>query len=119
MNVASIRPANFNPAPHPSALGGSSFGDALRDADALQSPDARQVEAREAAKSLVASAFVVPLLASVRETSFATGPFAPTMAERRFGPIIDQQIADQIMSGTNFAVVDAVVDRLHAPQSKP
>lgn len=74
-------------------------------------PKPSENEAREAAKGLIASAFLVPVLASVRESSFAVGPYAPTTTERRFGPILDQQIADRVMQGTNFALVDAIVDR--------
>lgn len=74
-------------------------------------PASRAYDAREAAKGLVASAFIVPMLAEIRESSRAVGPFAPTLAEKRFGPILDQQIADQVMQNSNFRIVDAIVDR--------
>lgn len=71
----------------------------------------KREEAREAAGQLVASAFIIPFLASVRENSFGEGPFAPNIVERRFGPVMDQHVADQIMRGTNFDLVDTIVDR--------
>lgn len=76
-----------------------------------QNSELKTDEAREAAGQLVASAFIMPFLASVRENSFGEGPFAPNIVERRFGPVMDQHVADQIMQGTNFDLVDTIVDR--------
>ncbi|NNF43296.1 MAG: hypothetical protein HKN62_09645 [Phycisphaerales bacterium] len=73
---------------------------------------ARADEGRKAAESLVASTFVVPVLAMLRETSQAAEPFAPGAAERRFGPLLDQQLADRIVSGANFGLVDRVQEHL-------
>jgi len=73
---------------------------------------AREQRAREAAAQFVGSAFIQPLLAQLHESPFAAGPFAPNEAERRFAPIFDQVMSDRIAKATNFALTDAVAQRL-------
>jgi Rod binding domain-containing protein len=77
--------------------------------------ETKREQVREAAEQLVASAFIVPVLASMRETSKAAGPFAPGTVERRFGPLLDQHLADRITQASRFTLVDAIVDR-YAPK---
>lgn len=67
---------------------------------------------RNAAEQLVASAFLVPMLAEVRDSSFGVGAFAPNIVEKRFGPMLDQQIADHVISAGRLGLVDAIVERL-------
>ena len=62
--------------------------------------------ARESAEQIVASSLVQPILASIREQSRAEGPFAPSTAEKRFGPMLDQHLADRIVRKANFPLVD-------------
>ncbi len=81
------------------------FGDVL--GGALNRP--QQSEAREAASQLVASAFIEPALASLREGTFAEPPFAAGFVERRFAPLLDLQIADRITASANFPLVDLIV----------
>ncbi|MCA9292012.1 MAG: hypothetical protein KDA25_12850 [Phycisphaerales bacterium] len=69
---------------------------------------------RDAAVSLVATAFIAPILASMREHSLATGPFAPSSTEKRFGPIIDAAIAERVVGSARFPIVDAIRDRIAA-----
>lgn len=66
---------------------------------------------RDAAEQLVSSSFILPILSMIRESSNGEGPFAPGTAERRFGPLFDQHIADSITKAANFPLVDAIVDR--------
>ncbi len=66
---------------------------------------------RDAAEQLVSTSFILPILSMIRESSISEGPFAPGMAERRFGPLFDQHIADSITKAANFPLVDAIVDR--------
>lgn len=58
-----------------------------------------------AARQLVGQAFLVPLLKEVRESTSAHGIFAPGAAEKRFGPIIDHQMADALMTRLDLDVV--------------
>ncbi len=84
------------------------FGDVL--GGALNRP--QQSDARVAASQLVASAFIEPALASLREGAFAEPPFAAGFVERRFAPLLDLQIADRITASANFPLVDLIVRRL-------
>lgn len=61
-----------------------------------------------AARQLVGQAFLVPLLKEVRESTSAHGIFAPGVAEKRFGPIVDHQMADALMSRLDLDVVTNV-----------
>jgi hypothetical protein len=58
---------------------------------------------------LVASALVLPALATLRESPFREGPFAPGDAERRFGPLLDQAVADRVVQAARFPLIDALV----------
>lgn len=68
--------------------------------------------AREAAEEFVAMALVQPILASARESTNAAPPFAPGDAERRFGFLLDQRYAHEIVRSQNFPLVDAVTRQL-------
>ena len=61
-----------------------------------------------AARQLVGQAFLVPLLKEVRESTYAHGMFAPGAAEKRFGPILDHQMADALMTRLGLDVVAKV-----------
>jgi hypothetical protein len=97
-------------APSSSAWGGAWGGEFAQILADRQQSD-RQT-ARAAAGRLVASAFIQPVLSSLRERSFAAPPFEPGPMEKRFGLMLDWQIADRITEAANFPLVDAVADRL-------
>ena len=61
-----------------------------------------------AARQLVGQAFLVPLLKEVRESTSAQGMFAPGAAEKRFGPILDHQMADALMTRLDLDVVTKI-----------
>ncbi len=67
---------------------------------------------RQAAEEFVAIGLVQPILASMREMNNAAPPFAPGAAERRFGPMLDAEIAQRIVQSANFEVVDSVARQL-------
>lgn len=73
---------------------------------------------REAAEQLVSTAFITPILGALRENSTAAGPFAPSTAEKRFGPLLDQQFADRIVQAANFSLIDTIIDR-YLPREVP
>jgi len=72
--------------------------------------DARAL-AYEAAKTLVTEGLVKPVFASLRDGGFAAGPFAPGTGEKRFRPMLDAILADKVVEGSNFPVVDRAADR--------
>ena len=75
-------------------------------------------QAREAAQQMVASAFIMPGLAELRESPFLTGPFAPGAAERRFGPLLDQHVADGITASHRFPLTDQITEHLLSAEAR-
>ncbi|MDY7107797.1 MAG: hypothetical protein SYC29_04090 [Planctomycetota bacterium] len=75
-------------------------------------------QAREAAQQMVASAFIMPVLADLRESPFLSGPFAPGAAERRFGPLLDQHVADRITAGDRFPLIDQITEHLLSAKAR-
>lgn len=67
--------------------------------------------AREAAKTLVTEAFVKPVFAALRDGSLAADGFKPGTAERRFRPLLDAALADKVVEGSGFGLVDTVAKR--------
>lgn len=65
-----------------------------------------------AARRLVASTFVEPIVRDARENSASTGRFAPGVAEQRFGHLMDRALADSIVSKPGFAGVASLERRL-------
>ncbi|MEY3021631.1 MAG: hypothetical protein RIS86_829 [Planctomycetota bacterium] len=88
----------------------TAYGSESRLAQSAREGDARGL-ALEAAKTLVAEAFVKPVFASLREGSLAAGPFEPGTAEKRFRPMLDALLADRFTEGANLEVVERVADR--------
>ena len=69
---------------------------------------ANHERADAAARQLVGQAFLVPLLKEVRESTAGHGVFSPGAAERRFGPILDHQMADTLMTRLDLDLVTQV-----------
>ncbi len=121
IEVQANLPWDFAQLVRPAALHGSGGGSAVAGGPmdvemfaqilADQQPSDRQ-RARTAAGRLVASAFIQPVLSSLREGPFASPLFEPGPMEKRFGLMLDWQIADRITEAANFPLVDAVADRL-------
>jgi len=74
---------------------------------ALQDP---RTAAREAAEQMVSTMFVQPLLDMALQQE-GTGPFAPGQAEKTFGPLLHQAMADEIVRKADLPLVDAMVER--------
>ena len=70
--------------------------------------------ARDAAMKLVSSSLVLPILSSIREGAFLEEPFKPGVMERRFGPLLDQAVADRITQASNFDLVDSIVKQIQS-----
>ena len=83
-----------------------------------ESTGSRKAETREAAVQLVSSAFIKPILAQLRESRSTDGPFAPGPAEKRFGPLLDERVADQLVEASNFNLIDVIADRFMAPGNR-
>lgn len=68
--------------------------------------------ARESAEDLVAVSLVEPTLKLLRESNGAAAPFAPGEAEKAFGPLLDQAVAQRLVRASNFGIVDRVASDL-------
>ncbi len=79
-------------------------------------PESHEAAARDAAEQLVAITLVQPVLAQLRETNNAAPPFGPTAAEKQFGSMMDARVAQDIVHGSRFPLVDqltnSMLDRL-------
>ncbi|MEY5032412.1 MAG: hypothetical protein RL354_1443 [Planctomycetota bacterium] len=94
----------------------------------LLAPDARlaararsgdtRALAYEAAKTLVTEGLVKPVFAQLREGGFAAEGFAPGTAERRFRPMFDAILADRVVEGSNFALVERTADRFERSMAR-
>jgi len=111
-------PATFGASP----AGRTDRGEALPDQAAFLrgmvrelggDPDSAEATTREgivsvAARRLVADAFVEPMLREAREAAQPTGIFAPGAGEKRFSHLVDRAMADRIVDGHRFGLVDAL-----------
>jgi hypothetical protein len=70
-------------------------------------------ELRVSAEKLVASAMLMPILDGLSSSPLRPedGPFAQSVVEERFGPMLHQHLADRMMQSRSFGLVDAVIDR--------
>lgn len=86
-----------------------SFGSTL---GAMTGKTGDLADTRKAAEEFVSIAFVEPVLRSLRESNHAPEPFAPTEAEKTFGPLLDAEISKQIVAHERYGLVDAVARQL-------
>jgi Rod binding domain-containing protein len=79
-----------------------------------------QPQLQDAAAKLVSSAFVLPVLASMHESPLrpSQGAFAPAAAEKRFAPMLDQKIADNVVKAAKFGLVASIVERFTSAQTR-
>lgn len=63
-------------------------------------------DARRSAEQLVAQTFVVPLLRMVREANQTPPPFGPSTAEKQMASLLDAQLADRIVRGSDLPLVE-------------
>lgn len=98
---------------------GSEIISGLKSSEAT-SFEAKREEARTAAEGLVATSFIKPILAQVRESNNAPPPFGPTQAEKQFGSLLDNRLADEITRAAQFPIVDRLVEQFtrHLPQNE-
>lgn len=114
----SWNPSSLSMLSRPSQTLGPRFG--LEDANA-KGIEAKREEARAAAEGLVATSFIKPILSQIRESNNAAPPFGPTQAEKQFGSLLDNQLADEIARAAQFPIVDRLVEQFtrHLPPAEP
>ncbi len=85
----------------------ASAGDASALTGGGLSPE-RAETLRTAAEQLVATTFVQPMLAKMREDPFKSDLFHGGQAEEVFGQQLDTLLAERVTSRADFSIVDAV-----------
>ncbi len=99
-----------------SSIGGvrtRSFVEALRSAQDVEDPAKRlDAEARATAEEFVAVTLVQPLLAQMRQTNNAWGPFKPGAHEKQFGAMLDAEYASRIARASGYGLVDRLAQDL-------
>ena len=63
-------------------------------------------KARRVAQEFVATAFIEPMLAEVREANKTPPPFGPGKGEQQFGAMIDAQRAIEMVRSSSWPIVD-------------
>ncbi len=63
---------------------------------------------RKTAEQLVATTFIMPMLAKMREDPFKSDLFHGGQTEEVFGQRLDTVLAERIVSKADFSIVDAV-----------
>lgn len=95
---------------HTSHNSNSAFAEMLNPNHATSSSG---MSVKQAAEKLVSSALLMPIIQQLHgEHTFRAGMFKAGDAERRFQPIMDYYLADQVASGANFDLTEAVIERL-------
>ncbi len=105
-------------APSASVAGAPLFAESMvaarvddeRQADGVAGVDADHERARlrEASEQLVATAFVMPMLAKMRDSTLGSDRFHGGPAEDMFNQQLDTLLSEQIVRGSNLPIVDAV-----------
>jgi Rod binding domain-containing protein len=90
---------------------GEQFDSALR--RAVGGDQKTRQTPRQAAEEFISMALVQPILAQLRETNQAAGPFAPGAAEKSFGPLFDAEIAHRMVKSAGWGLVESVSARLN------
>ncbi len=99
------------PAHSQTATGFTSLLTASSDAQRA-SGKTRDEQVREAVEQLVASAFILPLMEEFREQPLDSDLFGGGFAEDTFKQQMDTVIADRMVAGGNFPIVEVIHQRL-------
>ena len=91
-----------------STAGSAEFSSALGRVTAQRPED----QIRQAAEQLIATSLVQPILASMSQSPFREGVFAPGPIEERFTPLLHRHLSDRIVASANFGLVEALTDHL-------
>ncbi len=91
---------------------GDRFARELRAVESAISTDGLDPEKakilRKSAEQLVATTFIMPMLAKMREDPFKSDLFHGGQTEEIFGQRMDTILAERIVAKADFAIVDAV-----------
>ena len=106
-----------SPLPTPGARGESFASILSRARDGLDQMTPEE-KARASAEEFVAQALVLPVLKQMRETNDAWGPFAPGRHEKRFGSMLDGEIASRLVRAQRFPLVERLAQDMLKHRSR-
>lgn len=124
MNITAADITTSNPVglAHHKPSGGR-FAQELRAAEADIRADGLDPETqktlRKSAEQLVATTFIMPMLAKMREDPFKSDLFHGGQTEEIFGQRLDTILAERIVSKSDFSIVDAVYRSVADRASRP
>jgi Rod binding domain-containing protein len=79
---------------------------------AVESGGSPEERAREAAEQLVAQTFVLPMLKGLRQSDRSAPPFAPSQGEKQFRALMDAELAQRMVKGGGYGLVDRLAQDL-------
>jgi len=68
--------------------------------------------AHDTAQKLVATTLIKPILAQARAARDAPAPWGQTQAEKQFGALLDNRIADDISKASSFPIAQRIADQI-------
>ena len=83
-----------------------------RDANPTINPTPREISALDTAQKLVSTTLIKPILAQARAARDAPAPWGQTQAEKQFGALLDNRIADDIAKASNFPIAQRIADQI-------
>ena len=100
--------------PHPARTQGAGFTSLLTaSSDAARSAGkTKDQQVRESVEQLVSSAFILPLMNELRDQPLDSDLFGGGFAEDSFRQQLDTILADRMVAGGNFPVVEVIYERL-------
>lgn len=75
-------------------------------------PNPREAHALDTAQKLVSTTLIKPILAQARAARDAPAPWGQTQAEKQFGALLDNRIADDIAKASNFPIAQRIADQI-------
>ncbi|MBL4810492.1 MAG: hypothetical protein JKY43_10605 [Phycisphaerales bacterium] len=90
-------------------LRGPADGNAVRTNTTLTPQEAT---ALNTAQKLIATTLIKPILAEARAARDAPAPWGQTQAEKQFGGLLDNRIADDISKAANFPIAQRIADQI-------
>jgi len=122
MSIAALQTDDASPrlghfsarAPAPARARGEGFTSLLtKSSDAARAAGkSKQQQVRESVEQLVSSAFILPLMNELRDQPLDSDLFDGGFAEDSFRQQLDTVLADRMVAGGNFPVVEVIYDRL-------
>ena len=73
---------------------------------------AQATEALDTAQKLVSTTLIKPILAQARAARDAPAPWGQTQAEKQFGALLDNRIADDVTKASGFPIAQRIADQI-------